>query len=97
MHDQAKREFELCKKELLSIISSEQYNSLLLNWVHDKSKAGFSKLEIYNILMELFKDIQTRPDPADKLYDRVADFCDGFTAWGKSFQILPDEPHVEDF
>ncbi|MES2761147.1 MAG: hypothetical protein V4677_03030 [Bacteroidota bacterium] len=86
--------FTESKQSLLDIVVDTNYSDKLLAWVEMKSKSGLSKKQIYDILLELHKDIQTRPDPDDKLHARVADFMDGFTAWEKSFKILPNEPDI---
>lgn len=91
----AKKIFAGFQQELLSIITGENYWDKLLNWVELKHRSGLSKKEIYEVLLVLIDDIHTRPDPGEVLYDKVADFLDGFTAWGKSFRILPDEPDIK--
>jgi|ERR1043165_4576268 hypothetical protein len=95
MNEDSNKEFIKFQDELLRILNSDNYWTDLLTWINDRNKSGLTKKDIYLILLELFKDIQTRPDPGDFLYDRLSEFLDGFTSWGKSFRILPGEPDIE--
>lgn len=91
----ALEEFNKDKELLLQIIVDENYWETIHGWVMNKSMEGFSKKQIYNILCELQRDVQTRPDPEERLYDRIADFLDLFTSWCKGSRILPNEPDVD--
>jgi hypothetical protein len=86
--------FTESKQSLLDIVVDTNYSDKLIAWVDIQRKSGISKKQIYSIFLELHKDIQTRPDPDDKLHDRIADYMDGFTDWGKSFKVLRDEPDI---
>ncbi len=60
------------------------------------SKQGNSKKDIYNLFLEFHSEIQTdeRTKKSVYIYDRLSDFMDGFTAWGKCYKILPNEPDL---
>ncbi len=55
-----------------------------------------SKKDIYEMFLDFHREIQvdSRTKNNEGVYDRLSDFMDGFTAWGKSFKILPDKPNI---
>lgn len=89
-----KLEFKKYKKELFTALLSEEFHVLFMNLIKNFSKQGHSKKEIYELFLDFHQEIQVTPETSEseELYDRLSDFMDGFTAWGKSFKILPDEP-----
>jgi len=89
-----KAEFARHHKELLEMVRDDEYSARMRKWVEERRAAGLTKKEIYDTVLELFVDVQTRPDPGEKLHDRLTDFLDGFTVMGKDFRILPEEPDV---
>ena len=92
----ANERFEPYKEELLSI-TLQQDEVQLETWVNELNKIGKSKQLIYEILLELFVFVQHHPETknVDPYYDFVADFLDRFTAWGKNFKILENEPDCQ--
>jgi hypothetical protein len=93
-------EFLKYKQELLAILVYEEYYDQLLNWVSLRRQTGLSKKQIFDILRQLFEDIQNSEVQDEKLTERIADFLDGFTPWAKdrsnggSTRILPNEPDI---
>lgn len=93
------KEFNNCKNKLLEIFSApeSQVQNELLKWVEIKSKSGWTKRNIYDVMVLLSGVFNKMPDgdESERLYDLLANFTDGFTAWGKLYRILPDEPDIE--
>ena len=90
------KEYNLSKQELADLITKDNHVTTLTNWVIRKNNTGFTKRQIYDVLLLLHSDIQKWDDPDDKIYDRLSDFLDRFTdfAGSPSSRILPDEPNV---
>jgi hypothetical protein len=93
-------EFLKYRHDLLDIIVYEEYYDQLLNWVSLRRQTGLSKKQIFDILRELFEEVQKSQDMDEKISVRIADFLDGFTTWAKdrsnggSARILPNEPDI---
>ena len=64
--------------------------------INKLKEKGYSKKEIYNLFLDSHSEIQIdeRNKDSEKLYDILSDFMDGFTTWGKSFKISPNEPDL---
>lgn len=89
-------EFQEYKEPLFDIILGESPKNEFLNLKDILSKKGYSKKEIYNLFLEFHSEIQTdnRTMKSEHIYDRLSDFMDGCTTWGKSYKILPNEPDL---
>jgi hypothetical protein len=94
------KEFKKYRQDLLDMLAYEEYYDQLLNWVSLRKQTGLSKKQIFDILRNLFEDIQQNQNLDEKIQERIADFLDGFTAWAKyrsnggSSRILPNEPDI---
>jgi len=88
-----KLEFDTYKESLFKILHGENYSEEFLILIDQLYQQGYSKFEIYKLFLTLHENIQidlvTKDDMA--IYDRLSDFMDGFTTWGKNFKILPHE------
>ena len=91
-----KIKFDTYKDSLFAIILGDNLNDDLLVLIHKLSEKGYTKREIYDLFLVLFNEIQLdiRTKDSEQVYDELADFMDGFTAWGKGFKILPNEPDL---
>ncbi|MEL6628634.1 MAG: hypothetical protein AAFY70_17530 [Bacteroidota bacterium] len=91
-----KIKFDTYKDSLFTIILGDNLNDDCLVLIHKLSEKGYTKREIYDLFLVLFKEIQLdkRTKDSEQVYDELADFMDGFTAWGKGFKILPNEPDL---
>ena len=89
-------EFQEYKERLFEIILDESHHDDFLNLIDILSKTGKSKKEIYDLVIEFHAEIQIddRTKKSELIYDYLSDFMDGFSAWGKSFKILPNEPDL---
>jgi hypothetical protein len=90
-------EFLKNKGELYNCLGADNCNSHLELWANKKKGEGLSKQEIFTILLECHKSIQTEPDPGERKYDCISNFLDRFTAWGKHNRIWPEEPDISNF
>ena len=91
-----KLKFENHKEKLFEILLGENHDDGFLSFIEPLSSQGKSKKEIYELFLVFHREIQIDPRTQhdEDMYDRLADFMDGFTVWGKSFSILPDEPDL---
>jgi hypothetical protein len=94
MNFNAQVEFQRYKDEILKMIEGEDHRNVLKSWVHHKRGNGYTKQQIYEILLQFLPYTDLINDTDERLYDRMADFLDSFTVLGKSWRILPDEPDV---
>ena len=89
--------FEDYKSKMFKILLGDDPFDTFLTMIDDLYAGGHSKIDIYRLFLEL--QLSMREDPRtsgnDTLDDQMVDFLDGFSAWGKSFKILPQEPDVE--
>lgn len=91
-----KTTFEEYKENLFQILQSDNPINEFLNLINKLKEKGYSKKEIYNLFLDFHSEIQIdeRTKDSEKLYDILSDFMDGFTTWGKSFKISPNEPDL---
>lgn len=91
-----KIKFEKYKATLFEIILNENETDEFLTLINQLKKKGYSKKEIYNLFLDFHSEIQLdeRTKNSEKFNDILSDFMDGFTAWGKRFKILPNEPDL---
>ena len=84
------------KAQLLEILMNENYHGNLIDLVDQLNGLGHTKMEIYNLFSTFHQQIQVdrRTHGNEDIYNRLSNFMDGFTAWGKSFRILPHEPDL---
>lgn len=88
--------FEEYKEILFRILQNDNQKDEFLILIDKLKEKGYSKKEIYNLFLYFHSEIQIdeRTKGSEELYDILSDFMDGFTAWGKSFKILPNEPDL---
>ena len=86
--------FSQYKEQLFQALLGGNSTKEFLELIDRLSNQGNSKKAIYELFLEFFKEIQIDPrtDGSEAAYDTLADFMDGFSAWGGNFRILPDEP-----
>lgn len=91
-----KAKFEEHKDKLFEILLNENYYSDFLMLIERLSKQGYTKKNIYNLLLCFHKEIQVdqRTSKNEDAYNRLSDFLDEFTAWGNNFTILQNEPEL---
>ncbi len=91
-----KLNFEHHKDVLFKSLLDESYEEGLLNFIDRLHKGGHTKRDIYELFLEFIQEIQvdSRTKNNEDIFDRLADFMDGFTAWGGNFRILPSEPDI---
>ena len=77
------------------IITEIDYYNNLINWVNKMNENGHTKKQIYNVLLIFHVHLQANTGPNEKFHNRLTDFLDLFTAWGKSSKILPNQPDIE--
>jgi hypothetical protein len=84
------------KEKLFEILQSENYHDEFLTMIQELYNQGSSKKEICDLFGHFHRAIQVdeRTKNDESLYDNLSDFMDGFTAWGKKFKILPNEPDL---
>lgn len=88
--------FKEHKDILFEILLNKNYYSDLLMLIERLSKQGYTKKNIYNLLLCFHKEIQVdeRTNRDEDAYNRLSDFLDEFTAWGNNFTILQNEPEI---
>jgi hypothetical protein len=91
-----KLELGTYKVRLLEILLGENHHGGLLDLIDQLHKQGHAKAEIYDLFLAFHEEIQIDPRTKndEAIYDRLSDFMDRFTAWGKNFKILPHEPDL---
>ena len=84
------------KDRLFEILLSNNHHDGFLNLIDHLSLQGHTKTDIYDLFLDFHRVIQVdlRTKDNEEVYDRLSDFMDGFTAWGKKFKILPNEPDL---
>jgi hypothetical protein len=84
------------KARLLEILFGENHHDGLLDMIDQLHQQGYTKSDIYDLFLAFHKEIEIDPRTKndEAVYDRLGDFMDGFTAWGKHFKILPHEPDL---
>lgn len=84
------------KTQLFEILLGENHHHEFLKLIDLLSAQGHSKKVICELFIAFHKEIQldSRTQNDEIIYDRLSDFMDGFTAWGKTFKILPNEPDL---
>ncbi|HAA11836.1 MAG TPA: hypothetical protein DCE41_09120 [Cytophagales bacterium] len=88
-------EYEQVRHQLLCFLQNEDFEGLHA-WVNIQHQTGNSKKLIYTWLLELHRLLgeSIESDADEARHDQLVDFLDGFTAWGKGFRILPEEPDI---
>jgi len=88
-----KIEHKVYKDRLFEILLGENHHNGFLDIIDQLYNRGQTKANIYALFLEFHQEIQIDPRTKDDegVYDRLSDFMDGFSAWGKSFRILPNE------
>ncbi len=91
-----KIEYKEYKDKLFEILLTEDQSNGFLGLIDQLYNQGQTKAEIYALFLELHQEIQVDPRTKEDecVYDRLSDFMDGFSAWGKSFRILPNKPDL---
>ncbi len=91
-----KPNLEEYKDRLFEILLSNNHQDGFLNLIENLCFRGHTKIDIYDLFhdfhMEIQVDIRTKEN--EGLYDRLSEFMDGFTSWGKNFKVLPNEPDL---
>lgn len=89
-------DFVSYKEQLFAILAGEDHERKFLALIDQLSLQGHTKQEIYDLFLEFLKEIQIDPKTKgdEEAYDKLCDFMDGFTVWGKQFKILPNEPDL---
>ena len=91
-----RKEFGKDKEVIQIILRSDTWYDGLESWCQKRKNDGFSKKEIYCILTELFVYEQDMPNTEEVWSNRIQDFLDRFSSWGKEHRIWPNEPNIED-
>ncbi|MEZ4688283.1 MAG: hypothetical protein R3B47_20145 [Bacteroidia bacterium] len=88
--------FSQHKEKLFQALFGGNSEINFLAITNELSQQGNSKKAIYELFLEFLQEIQNDPGTkvSETAYDTLADFLDGFSAWGGRFRILPDEPDV---
>jgi hypothetical protein len=91
-----KLELGTYKDRLFEILLGDNHHSDFLDLIDQLYNQGQTKAEIYVLFLDFHQEIQIDPRTENDVvaYDRLSDFMDGFSAWGKSFRILPNEPDL---
>ena len=91
-----KLELETYKVRLFGILLGANHHEGFLDLIDQLHHQGQTKAEIYDLFLDFHREIQIDPRTKndEDVYDRLSDFMDGFTAWGKNFKILPHEPDL---
>lgn len=91
-----KLHLEVFKDRLIELMLNNDYQSRLLTFIDQLSIEGYTKEDIYKLFLDFHQEIQIdrRTKDNEEVYNQLSDFMDGFTAWGKSFKILPNEPDL---
>ena len=89
--------FEDYKETMFNTLLGDQPFDAFLDMIDELYANGHSKVDIYRLFLELQLSMREddRTKANEQLDDQMIDFLDGFSAWGKSFKILPQEPDVE--
>jgi hypothetical protein len=90
-----RREFDKDKVILQNMLRRDSWYDELESWCQERKNENFSKKEIYCILSELFVYVQDMPGAEQVWSNRIQDFLDRFTSWGKEYRIWPNEPDIE--
>ena len=91
-----KPELGTYKDRLFEILLGDNHHSGFLELIDQLYNQGQTKAEIYALFLDFHQEIQIDPTTRNDegIHDRLRDFMDGFSAWGKSFRILPNEPDL---
>ena len=91
-----KPNLEEYKDRLLDILLGKNHSNGFMNIIDQLSLKNHSKADIYDFFLDFHREIQfdKRTKENEEAYDRLSDFIDGFTAWGKKTKILPNEPDL---
>ena len=86
-------EFQNHKESLFEIILGENHHIKLLNLINQLYENGKTKKEIYDLFLNFHAEIQIdkRTRELETIYDKLSDFMDGFTDYGKGSKILPNK------
>ncbi|MAX80044.1 MAG: hypothetical protein CL843_07705 [Crocinitomicaceae bacterium] len=82
--------------KLFKLIALNNFENQAHNLVYLLHHQGYSKADIYALFIEFHETIQThqRFKTDEEKYNRLCNFMDRFTAWSKTFKILPEEPDL---
>jgi len=81
--------FETRKTKLFQHLLSEDFERELLDFVENMHSEGQSYESIYELFLGFHKEIQidSRTKNNESIYNRLSDFMDAFTDWGKTLKF----------
>lgn len=91
-----KLELKKYKDRIFEVFMRDNQYDGLMDLIDQLHTQGQTKAEIYDLFLDFHREIQidSKTKNDEDIYDRLSNFMDGFTAWGKDFKILPNKPDL---